>query len=1848
MDSCAGERGGGGTTALTAEQASAAARAHFAAALSILTGVSSAAEEGADAATGGGGGGGGNSRAAAPTARVTRGPSLLAPPPLFPTSPFDGPTGDGGRDAEADLGLEDMSAVSSPPGTSHDVAAAPAAVASANVGARRHLGGVRAAGAPPHPCPPPPTTAELTDWAAAAAAGTVTVSAAPSAAATAALMGLRNSHVVPLLGVAPGCAPDSPDVLLTAVPAGGIRLSAALERAAADAAGGAWPSPPPPVVARWAAGLASAVAAASLAGLIVTVHPATVWLVPHEGVGGPSPGAPPHACAADLWVSEPEMVDTLLDCSAGAPPLDELAPYLAPEAFARHRAGAAPTVDEGAGGREGAPGMTARTKAVLGSEAACVYAIGMLVWHWIAGCEPWAGLPAADIYLRGTVRGDPPPGDPCRHADAPPELTEVMAACTARRPPRRLRAAAAAAAFLAAARRLGGDGDPLAERRRPIVLSLAPRAVADDGARARAAAAAAPPRPRPPAADGQRGAADAAGEPPTPPRVVPATAARFEALTAALRPPAAPPAVDAGAGAAPEGAVQRRLAALEAATAAAAADAAAVPPMRSPAAGRDDSRWAPRRFGRPPAAGGSALAVAAPPPSPLALVDDDEAATAAAVAGCGGSHADLEAESPMPPPPTPADAAYRAVDCVRTGLAGTPTDQLWGACRPAVGGGGDGTPAYRRPQSVASAASDAATCFSCGTEERLGGVPPEDTTDTEDDDASDVDDADASAVRVDDGGVIAERSAPLFSDGSDTDDSAESATTSEAAGDESNAASACIDAPGGGSEEDEEVSEEAQETDEEDEEAVLLRRLAEIRARKRASAGLDASAGVGAPVDISLANPPPRTPTRPYSGPLAAPALASWASSPPLPRQPVTDLSLPSSPAIAAIASTVGTSRRSSAAAAPPPLAVEAASVAPVVTVVSSGPEALLSSGSAADMMLSNDSWASGGAFDDADFEEQAVGSRVTAAADDSLAAGVIGGGRPRRAVFVASGSASPGGGGRSAVSDLHGGSERMAASLATAVTSGALGDGSRGRGPVPRDGSAPALGGGSARRPGSAPAGVDDPLLPRYQDMSTEELGARAAAAAVRMEKVASEASLPAAASRAGGAGGGGGGGGGGPRAAVGALAHGSLDDLRRARESGSGRRASDEMLSKDAMLSSAAPDSASDAAAAAAAARRGRSGRAAAADGGPGLPRPQSTGGNGRGAALVRERKARAAHALRALNRPPHCDDVETVATAAAVLQKLTAPRSANGGHAKGGAADADAAVRGYVVDAAGVETLLSTLARFHAASKRVRGSVGSARSLDGDAPGGGLVRIDSDLGGGGGGGGLARVDSTLSRVGDDDASLAAITAAAPPDDVASLLCFVLLALGNLVAWDVRAYAVFMGSTGEGVRTVTRVMIHWQNHPGVQERGCYALACASLGFPVRAKEAFGRSVDVAVRALALATRSTGGGVSKPGACAKQAAAALVGMVAGCAPNAVRAGKRGGAKRLVAAFDALRRSATALRKHGEGLLMTRALLALLEAPENVVPAAAAGASAMLLRAAETWCLPVTLLVTASAGGGGGGRNGGPPSTGSSGSTSGNGGTGGTAAGPNADLAVKIVAALTALTFSAASAQDVLEGAAARVLPALMRAHAGDGAVTAGCLSLTRALLAHARRVAVFPCVRNGIVEALVVALSTHGLGLSGGAGDGAPGSARASSASGHSVDSSGAAAALAVSSAAAAAAAAAGAASPLDVAAAIAADACRALTALCAEAPTAAGRGDGSDAGPATTAERALLAARLRSSHAEAAAKAARAAHRRNATVPAAAAAREAGAAMAALRKSVGAAAAGRRGLPRLRSART
>jgi len=309
------------------------------------------------------------------------------------------------------------------------------------------------------------------------------------------------------------------------------------------------------------------------------------------------------------------------------------------------------------------------------------------------------------------------------------------------------------------------------------------------------------------------------------------------------------------------------------------------PPWRTATAGQSANCRGVGGGGRPPAAAEGALAVSAPQPLPLEHADDEQVAAATAAAGKGVIHAGLYAESPMPPPPTPADAAYRAVDCVRTGLAGTPRDHLWGASRPAVGGG-DGAPAYRRPPSVVSAVSEAATCFSCGTEKHFRGVPREDLTESEED-ASNLDDAKASAMRVGDMGAIAERPAPLRSNGSDPDVSGASVTTSEAGGDEPDAASACIDATGA-EEEDMDASEEAQETDEEDGEAVPLRRLAKIRARKLVSAGFDAS------TDISLLIAPPGTPTRPYSGPLSAPALASWASSPQPPRHPVADVSMPS------------------------------------------------------------------------------------------------------------------------------------------------------------------------------------------------------------------------------------------------------------------------------------------------------------------------------------------------------------------------------------------------------------------------------------------------------------------------------------------------------------------------------------------------------------------------------------------------------------------------------------------------------------------------------------------------------------------------------------------------------------------------------------------------------------------------------------------------------------------------------------------------------------------------------------------------------------------------------------------
>ncbi|GAB0495237.1 hypothetical protein MMPV_006536 [Pyropia vietnamensis] len=1954
------------------------ARAHFAAALSILTGVSSVGGEDSGGAVSGAGGGGGAGSVGGGRDGLMRGPSLLAPPPLFPVIPFDSVDGcvSGGSGGGADGDeLENTSVVSSPPYSRG--AAVTAAPGGGSRPRRRDAmyeskGGMNL-----------PSNAELANWAAAAASGAFIVSRAPSSMAAAALLRLRHPHAVPIVGAVPDEPPGTAGVLLTAIPAGGVRLAVALD---AESRRGERASPLPVAVARWAAGLASVIAASSLAGVTVSVHPTTVWLVPREGrteekdvpPGSPTPAGATTvaaATAAELWLSAPDAVDAMLDTAAAPPPLSATAPYLAPESLARRRAGAAAATaaataaaeaeadeDSRNGGDKGSgttTGLSARAKAVLAAEAASVYALGMVVWELLVGSPPWAGVRTSDIYARGTIRGDPPPGDPRRLAAAPTAVTRVVAACTARRPPQRLRAAAAADAFSAAAEFLGGIG----ERRRATAAAhepvrraagvAAPSPAAADGGSSRAAAAmavSAVPSSAPTGGDEWGASIPGGGGWAATPRRPRST--RPEAAA-----PAAAAAAAASVGTPATGVVRRRALALDAAAAAEVAAVASLPPVGGSVA------LAVAAAARPRHRGGRRGEEA--PSSPSAdqyatnrVVDDakdeDDASEYITVENPGkdsGSVSSSAASSaaaaagtsaPLPPLPTPSD---RTADCDRLGLPG----ELWGGARGAATG--DSTrptaPTHRRGPSLGSVATDAATCFSCDSMERFGGIPAE---------------GEGGAGRGDDspGGAATSTATAIVA-----------ATTAAAESSESSSDDASDVHIAGGEAAAQPAESKARELDDtlssEDEEAALLRRLAEVRKRKRAAAAA-AAMSVTAPrqpeprrsATSASGSPPPPPPA-----PCHEQSMDPWPAVP----SPVVDshatphLSLPSSPTTAVSPDALAGQMTTRAPSPPRPTLATAAAASP----------------SAADMMLSGDSWAEAGVFDDADWDH--TGARAEEAdaedAEDELgpAPGVVGAERPRlrqslarrrsgaaaAAVTAASSAANlP----RRTVSDLHGYGSRLGAVPADrtlGVATRELSDSTvSGAGAGSSSGEAGPQSGFAGRRPiviGVTPVTAaatpdTDPLLPRFEDVSTPELGGLGrsgvggavppSGVAARFEKTTSEGSLlgSTTSGRAGGRMGG-------------PLAKGSLDDLRRSRTPGGGSSraggggpsvpgspGSDNSMciSKDVMLSrltAAYPDDAfpevhtpsrgvggrsddgdggppppssiwdaetvssgfvdvpADLPAAIHRRGRGRGGSAAgqggaadAVSGGGGGPllRPPSTvasasGGGGRAVVGVRERKARAAHALRALSRPPHCDDVETVATAAAVLQKVTAPRSQQTARVAADVMEADASVRGFIVDMGGVETLLATLTRFHAAARRKRMAAGgSFRSISDDASGVG----------GGAGSGVSRVTS---GVGLGEESLGSAAGGSPPDDVAALCCFVLLAVGNLVAWDVRAYAVFMGATGGGVRTVVRIMIHWQNHAGVQERGCYALACASLGFPVRSKDVFStsRAVDVVVRALALALRSSsaaapvvaaaGGGGSRsggpggiaggrPGAGVKQAAAALVGMLSGCPANGLQAGKRGAARRIVAAFDALRRTAVSLRKHGDGLLLARALLALLDAPANVREAASVGAAAVLLRAAEEWCLPPppSLKASVSTPAGGLGHtpaDAGAPSGGAVTATGGSGAGG----GPNADFAARTARALTALTFSASAAQDVLEGAVARILPALMRAHAADAGVISPCLHLTRALLRHARRAAVFPCVRNGLVEALVSAIRVHGLGLPAGDGGGG-GGGRGSIGNGHTRGSDSSSSGPGGRATAKAAVAPAGGGTPtgstttsavatLDGAAAIAADACLALTALCAEVPPRPSRrdggggdgtlgGSGGGSGPAPSAERSLLAARLRTSHAEAAVKAVRAAHRRNTGVAAAAAAREAAAAIAALRKSIGSEGGGR--MQRLLSART
>lgn len=116
---------------------------------------------------------------------------------------------------------------------------------------------------------------------------------------------------------------------------------------------------------------------------------------------------------------------------------------------------------------------------------------------------------------------------------------------------------------------------------------------------------------------------------------------------------------------------------------------------------------------------------------------------------------------------------------------------------------------------------------------------------------------------------------------------------------------------------------------------------------------------------------------------------------------------------------------------------------------------------------------------------------------------------------------------------------------------------------------------------------------------------------------------------------------------------------------------------------------------------------------------------------------------------------------------------------------------------------------------------------------------------------------------------------------------LCYGLLALGNLTAWDLEAHKQFRNS--HGVVQVTQVMkVHNQNG-GMQEKGCYALACVGALYPAKSKtyEQSG-ALDIVIRVL-----SDVQGKEVNDAVTKQACAALGAMCASSSTNGCMPGER-------------------------------------------------------------------------------------------------------------------------------------------------------------------------------------------------------------------------------------------------------------------------------------------------------------------------------------------------------------------
>lgn len=174
---------------------------------------------------------------------------------------------------------------------------------------------------------------------------------------------------------------------------------------------------------------------------------------------------------------------------------------------------------------------------------------------------------------------------------------------------------------------------------------------------------------------------------------------------------------------------------------------------------------------------------------------------------------------------------------------------------------------------------------------------------------------------------------------------------------------------------------------------------------------------------------------------------------------------------------------------------------------------------------------------------------------------------------------------------------------------------------------------------------------------------------------------------------------------------------------------------------------------------------------------------------------------------------------------------------------------------------------------------------------------------------------------------------------------LSYALLTLGNLTAWDLDAHKDFRES--DGVACVADCMLQYSDNMGIQEKGCYAIACTAATYSPKAKVAFLESN--CVRLVISALSKSRAKIQNADAVTKQACAALGAMCSLCPDNAAKAESLGALGLLTSAFDAFRQASRVEGgKRSEMHLVCMAYLNLMCCSQNRRQTGQAGLSLIL------------------------------------------------------------------------------------------------------------------------------------------------------------------------------------------------------------------------------------------------------------------------------------------------------------